>query len=707
MNLRCHHKRLRNFHKARTTSMVLAVVFAYCTLFSPPLRAQINESILPPMYQTTWNPGIAGGIPADNDPLRPATVWLPPGNPYHGYSVKPALAGVANAAAFTSAFQAAINSAGATATPSHRQIVLLKAGTYFVNPQNIDEGVASCHHRKSADFVNPKNLGDCQVGVYLRSDNVTIRGEGATTTSIVANGHIKGYGTVILFGFRYGSSETDLAVENVTADARKGSTAVTVEDARQYAVGDVITIDHQDGPSALDPGGKAEMNGGYLWFYDSQYFKRQPAFSWGGPGTGAPAMGRVTDMPSANTNARNVGPQWRSTTQMNVITAISGNTLTLQDPLNIDFPLSLNPQVWRTIPLNTASIPVGNRWDGLENIRVAGGNDDEGYPGGCIALSYMAYSWVTGVDADGEYWPSDPTNHPGKLGHNIDLGACYRCMLTGSYAHGSKDENPGGWAYGITVGLGSTQDLVENNISVNNNKPLVMRQTGGGNVIAYNYVDQSELWDSPQWLESGIDDTHNSFTHNDLIEGNWAANIGSDGTHGNTGWDTHLRNYVNGNNSIDPKSANLRAVTMAGYNHYQAFIGNVLHGGTVYRTTPASQRGTPIYQLGFLGGNIGWDDGYAMNHLYTDANWDNVTNGIVWQNGPRTIPNSFYLTSVPAFFKGYTWPWVDPTTGTTYSLPAKARYDSGYPFGRPPEGAFRNSRPDSRSGQQTANRKPG
>src|SRR5277367_3192633 len=35
-----------------------------------------------------------------------------------------------------------------------------------------------------------------------------------------------------------------------------------------------------------------------------------------------------------------------------------------------------------------------------------------------------------------------------------------------------------------------------------------------------------------------------------------------------------------------------------------------------------------------------------------------------------TVPNSFYLTSKPAFFGSQTWPWVDPTTGTTYTLPA-------------------------------------
>jgi hypothetical protein len=61
----------------------------------------VDQSILPAAFRTTWSPGIPGGIPADNDPVRPATVWLPSGNPYGGYSVNPALTGVGNAAAFT------------------------------------------------------------------------------------------------------------------------------------------------------------------------------------------------------------------------------------------------------------------------------------------------------------------------------------------------------------------------------------------------------------------------------------------------------------------------------------------------------------------------------------------------------------------------------------------------------------------------------
>ena len=61
---------------------------------------------------------------------------------------------------------------------------------------------------------------------------------------------------------------------------------VPVADASQFAVGDVITIDMLDGPAKAV--GAIQFNANYLWFYDAQYFKRQPTFSWAGPSTGAP-----------------------------------------------------------------------------------------------------------------------------------------------------------------------------------------------------------------------------------------------------------------------------------------------------------------------------------------------------------------------------------------------------------------------------------
>jgi hypothetical protein len=64
------------------------------------------------------------------------------------------------------------------------------------------------------------------------------------------------------------------------------------------------------------------------------------------------------------------------------------------------------------------------------------------------------------------------------------------------------------------------------------------------------------------------------------------------------------------------------------------------------------------------------------------SNFDYLTNTVNWDPtiANHTLPNSFYLSSKPAFFGGNPWPWVDPIAGVTYTLPAKKRYDAGTPF---------------------------
>src|SRR2546430_12375957 len=93
-------------------------------------------------------------------------------------------------------------------------------------------------------------------------------------------------------------------------------------------------------------------------------------------------------------------------------------------------------------------------------------------------------------------------------------------------------------------------------------------------------------------------------------------------------------------------------------------------------------------------GNDIWEIGYDPQHWEQDAdpktlstlirggNYDYVTNTVHWDNiSSQTLPDSLYLSSKPAFFGSYTWPWVDPTGSTKlYILPAKARYDAGTPF---------------------------
>src|SRR6185437_1190696 len=58
--------------------------------------------------------------------------------------------------------------------------------------------------------------------------------------------------------------------------------------------------------------------------------------------------------------------------------------------------------------------------------------------------------------------------------------------------------------------------------------------------------------------------------------------------------------------------------------------------------------------------------------IIRDGNWDSYLGKQTWLNNPsQALPDSMYLSCKPAFFGSDTWPWVDPSTGTVYTLPAK------------------------------------
>jgi hypothetical protein len=190
-----------------------------------------------------------------------------------------------------------------------------------------------------------------------------------------------------------------------------------------------------------------------------------------------------------------------------------------------------------------------------------------------------------------------------------------------------------------------------------------------------------------------------------LFEGNWAFNIDSDQTHGNAIYNTFFRNHTTGFRArfkdylagavvddVRQQSTNgpLRPASAHAYSYWNNFVGNVF--------------GVPHRMKGFLYGDevlsngdwpsqilmMGWND--LPNQVYdpqviatnlVDGNYDYKTNSVKWDSSDtkQNLPKSLFLTEAPAFFVGYTWPWVDSTGATKLStLPAKARYDSGTPF---------------------------
>jgi hypothetical protein len=221
------------------------------------------------------------------------------------------------------------------------------------------------------------------------------------------------------------------------------------------------------------------------------------------------------------------------------------------------------------------------------------------------------------------------------------------------------------------------------------NKPILFNVSGGGNVIGYNYADNS--WATPAaWQEVNID-THCAFPHMELMEGNYAPHMGATITHGTAGYLTYFRNYASSQfapppvaGSIEAQTGNVVAIQFDTGDINMTVVGNVLGSSSatdlgtadlssVFITTGSSQAGI------FTFGSNGMSD-VSFTTLWWHANYDTVLPG-VRQNPDidvSELPASLYLADRPAWWPaGTPWPWagsdLDPMVGT---LPAKARSDS-------------------------------
>ncbi len=229
----------------------------------------------------------------------------------------------------------------------------------------------------------------------------------------------------------------------------------------------------------------------------------------------------------------------RPISQVVEIKAISGNNLTLSTPLHMTFDVAHSAQVTPFTCNGSNTKPVS--YAGLEDVYVAGAPD----PGGAsqynnIVLTLAKYSWVKNVE-------SDQSN-----GYSVGIDSALRCVVRDSYLHSTINPTPGGAGYGLEFSAGSADNLVENIISWNFNKVMVMRASGGGNVIAYSYMDDGWIAYQPNWPESGLDDGHMTTPHFELFEGNLTFSMGGDDTWGGAIFQTWLRNLSTGHRSAWP-----------------------------------------------------------------------------------------------------------------------------------------------------------
>ncbi|HEY3357852.1 MAG TPA: hypothetical protein VGQ83_31665 [Polyangia bacterium] len=287
---------------------------------------------------------------------------------------------------------------------------------------------------------------------------------------------------------------------------------------------------------------------------------------------------------------------------------------------------------------------------------------------GGIDISNAAYCWVKDVQTDGTIG-----------GMHISMTGTYRCVVRDSYVHHSANYGFGADCYGIVLRCGAADNLVENNIVRYMNKPIMFNVTGGGNVIAYNYADNS--WATPpEWQEVNID-CHCSFPHMELMEGNYAPHMGATTTHGNAGYLTYFRNYASSQfappavwGSTAAQTGNVASLQFQDGDLGMNALGNVLGATGVSDTVDCYGGGNGcIYSLGAEGD-------VSVTSLYRHGNYDHVSNQTVWTptTTSHALPPSFYRQTAPAWWPaGTPWPWVGPDLAPMVGvLPAKQRADS-------------------------------
>jgi hypothetical protein len=357
----------------------------------------------------------------------------------------------------------------------------------------------------------------------------------------------------------------------------------------------------------------------------------------------------------------------RSATQRVAIAAVDavGGTLTLGSPLHWGFR-SASPALAQ---ITRVTRPV-TRWAGIEHLKIEGGTNPSynGAMAGGIDVSNAAYCWVKDVQSDGSIG-----------GMHVSLTGTYRCVVRDSYFHHSAAYGFGADCYGIVLRCGASENLVENNIVRWMNKPVLFDVTGGGNVVAYNYADNS--WASPPtWQEVNID-CHCSFPHMELIEGNLAPHVGATTTHGNAGYLTFYRNHASSQfappavfGSTATQDGNVTAVQLPDEDVGMNVVGNVLGTAgwsTVYDGSDSGTRA--IYRLGST-------TSVSATTIHRHGNYDTVSGATVWipGNDVRTLPASLYRSATPGWWPdGMPWPWVGPdVVPMVGTLPAKARSDA-------------------------------
>jgi hypothetical protein len=402
---------------------------------------------------------------------------------------------------------------------------------------------------------------------------VVIRGDASNTT---------------LFHFTTGTTNTgnfqiwggqDLTPIDVLSGATINSQSLTLSDASTLAVGDWIDISQENDSSLM-----------------------------------------ATNNPP---NALQVAP--RTVGQVMKITAINGNTVTLDRPLHYTYNMNLTVQVNKFYMAEQV---------GFENFTIRSLNPGDKSHFGFV---YCANVWIKCVRSIK------------SVSCHVNLAMSANCVVRDSYFNDSWDFGNGGHGYGVAITTHSTDNLVENNIIDRMRHAMLVQRGANGNVFGYNYSINA-TGDGQISIFNRITDIslHGHFNYMNLFEGNVAQEIHAGDTWGPCGFgNTFFRNRLT-----------REGIRISDNSIEQNLVGNDLRKDN---TAPFTQNDITIDAgINLLihgnkeGGVVTWDPNLGSNNLI----------------------QSYYLAAKPAFFGSAPWPSLGPEypTGT---IPSEIRQGQG------------------------------
>jgi hypothetical protein len=282
---------------------------------------------------------------------------------------------------------------------------------------------------------------------------------------------------------------------------------------------------------------------------------------------------------------------------------------------------------------------------------------------------------------------------------------------------------------GIDLYEDGSFNLIEDNITYNGGFPgIILGDSKGGcsgNVIAYNFSYAVNTGD-PSMAGMDISVSHGPHNMLNLVEGNIAGGMGSDGYFGSTSHITVARNWFTATHPTG--TDNLIAVNVGRWNDYFNLVGNVLgtsafsNAGLFQPEASFSYASQVIYKLGFPNmGNNGFSQTWGpttppdytaqsahqpggdshgtggntlqeldlnvKNTMIRHGNYDYLNHATAWDAAitDHNIPNSYFRTSKPAYFGSLTWPPFDPASppgafndSNLCRIPAGYRFVHGY-----------------------------